>query len=324
MTVAKIALGRRLFFDPILSDDGELSCVGCHDPELAFTDGKRVAEGVYGRRGQRNAPTLVNRGYGKSFFLDGRAATLEEQVLVPIEGEDELATRVDDAVERLRAERGYVGEFRSAFGTGPDRESLAAALASYVRTIVSGNAPIDRFRFGEADALTGSQQEGMRVFRGKGNCTACHVGPSFTDEDFHNTGVAWRPAGGKARMDRPADGGRGTAGVLPSPARAAGGEIVAVQPEGPLDPGRYAVTGAEADLGAFKTPTLREVARTAPYMHDGSLATLADVVDFYDDGGHPNPHLDRRIRPLRLTSREKAALLAFLQAFSGEISEDVR
>ena len=287
MTAAKVSLGRRLFLDPILSDDGELSCSGCHDPEMAFTDGKVVAEGVYGRRGQRNAPTLVNRGYGSSFFFDGRAATLEEQVLIPIEGEEELATRVDDAVERLRRDDGYVDEFRTVFGTPPDRESLAAALATYVRSIVSGNAPADRFRFGETGALSELQQEGMRVFRGKANCTACHVGPSFTDEDFHNTGVAWRPEGAEA----------------------------------PLDPGRYAVTGAENSLGAFKTPTLREIVRTAPYMHDGSLLTLEEVIDFYDGGGHTNPHLDSQIRPLRLSEQEKAALVAFLGALSGEITE---
>jgi len=291
VTPAKVSLGRRLFFDPILSDDGELSCAACHDPELAFTDGKTVAEGVYGRRGQRNAPTLVNRGYGASFFFDGRAATLEEQVLVPIEGEDELATRVADAVERLRTEQGYAREFRGAFGSEPDRESLAAVLASYVRSIVSGNAPVDRFRFGEADALSELQQEGMRIFRGKGNCTACHVGPSITDEDFHNTGVAWRPDENERAR------------------------------EAPLDPGRFAISGADADLGAFKTPTLREIARTAPYMHDGSLATLEEVIDFYDGGGHANPYLDTQVRPLRLSEREKSALVAFLQALSGEITE---
>jgi len=253
---------------------------------------------VYGRRGQRNAPTLVNRGYGASFFFDGRAATLEEQVLVPIEGEDELATRVDDAVERLRSDQEYVREFRGVFGSGPGRESLAAALASYVRSIVSGNAPVDRFRFGDADALSELQQEGMRIFRRKGNCTACHVGPNFTDEKFHNTGVAWRLE---------TDGDEGSEDAVAPPRRT------------PLDPGRYVVTDVEADLGAFKTPTLREVARTAPYMHDGSLSTLEEVVDFYDTGGNDNPLLDRQIRPLRLSEQEKAALVAFLRALSGEI-----
>jgi cytochrome c peroxidase len=261
----------------------------------------------------------VNRGYGASFFFDGRAATLEEQVLVPIEGEDELATRVDDAVVRLRADSSYVDEFRAAFGGPPDRDALAAALASYVRSIVSGNAPIDRFRFGETDALTDLQREGMRIFRGKGNCTACHVGPSFTDEDFHNTGVAWRPAAtdGPAGAVVEADGTRAPPDSRPEAERTR-------QREAPLDPGRYAVTDVDADLGAFKTPTLREIGGTAPYMHDGSLATLEEVVDFYDGGGHANPFLDRRIRPLRLSESEKRALVAFLRALSGEIREGRR
>ena len=317
MTAAKVDLGRRLFFDPVLSDDGELSCAGCHDPERAFTDGKRTAEGVYGRRGQRNSPTLLNRGYGTSFFLDGRAATLEEQVLVPIEGEDELATRVDEAVERLRVDRGYVSEFRRGFGSGPDRYTLAAALASYVRSIVSGNAPIDRFRFGgDTDALSALQQEGMRIFRSKGNCTACHVGPNFTDEDFHNTGVAWRPGA----IDDPAGVVLATDGTrAPLDGRPDG--AITRQREAPLDPGRYAVTNVDTDLGAFKTPTLREIARTAPYMHDGSLATLEEVVDFYDGGGHPNPFLDRQVQPLRLSESEKEALVAFLRSLSGEVRE---
>jgi len=294
LTTAKATLGRRLFFDTILSNDGTLSCAGCHDPERAFTDGKAVAEGAGGRRGTRNAPTLVNRGYGASFFLDGRAASLEAQVLQPLEGTNELATRVDTAVERLRTDRDYRREFQRVFGRAPDRDTLAEALASYVRTIVSGNAPVDRFSFGELNALNALEREGQRVFHGRGGCSACHGGPTFSDEDFHNTGVAWRPAG-QAAASAPLDE--------------------------PRDPGRFAVTGEPADLGAFKTPTLREVARTAPYMHDGSLATLEEVVDFYSGGGQPNPHLDRRIRPLDLTGREKAALVAFLRALSGEVAE---
>ena len=148
---------------------------------------------------------------------------------------------------------------------------------------MGGDAPVDRFRFGDTSALSELEREGSRIFRGSANCTACHVGPNLTDEEFHNTGVAWRTE--------------------------------------PLDPGRHDVTGKKEDLGAFKTPTLREVARTAPYMHDGSLATLEAVVEFYDGGGEANPHLDRRIRPLNLTEEEKSALVAFLKALSGEVRE---
>jgi len=294
LTADKAALGRRLFFDPILSDDGELSCAGCHDPEQAFTDGKAVAEGVGGRRGTRNAPTLVNRGYGEAFFLDGRAASLDEQVLQPLQGTNELGTRVDTAVERLREDDDYRGAFGSAFGRAPDAAALAAALASYIRTIVSGDARVDRYGFGDLEALSALEREGQRIFHDRAVCSACHGGPNFSDEQFHNTGVAWRPAGGSADSDPLAE---------------------------PRDPGRFAVTGEPADLGAFKTPTLREIARTAPYMHDGSLATLEDVVDFYSDGAQPNPHLDRRIQRLDLTADEKAALVAFLRALSGTVSE---
>jgi len=297
LTADKAALGRRLFFDPILSSDGTLACAGCHVPGLAFTDGKPVAEGVGGRRGTRNAPTLVNRGYGEAFFLDGRAASLEEQVLQPLQGANELATRVDTAVERLREDDGYRRAFARAFGRAPDAEALAAALASYVRTIVSGTAPVDRYGFGELDALSALEREGQRIFHERGQCSACHGGPNFSDEQFHNTGVAWRQAGATDSSAPLAE---------------------------PRDPGRFAITSTPADLGAFKTPTLREIARTAPYMHDGSLATLEDVVEFYSGGGQPNPHLDRLIQPRDLTDREKAALLAYLRALSGQITEGAR
>jgi cytochrome c peroxidase len=173
-----------------------------------------------------------------------------------------------------------VSEAARRVGVAPD--DLSRALASYVRSILSGNAPFDRFVSGERDALSVEQQTGLQVFRGKGNCTACHVGPNFSDETFHNTGVAWRD-----------------------------GEL--------HDDGRFAVSGKDADRGAFKTPTLREAARTAPYMHDGSLATLDAVVDFYSDGGRSNPTLDPEIHPVHLTSAEKQALIAFLKSLSGAV-----
>ena len=163
---------------------------------------------------------------------------------------------------------------------------MAKALASYVRSILSGDAPVDRYMNGERDALSKQAREGLRIFRGKGNCTACHLGPTFTDEQFHNTGVAWRD-----------------------------GEL--------LDLGRYAVTGQQEDRGKFKTPTLREVARTAPYMHDGSLASLIDVIDYYDRGGNANPDLDPELQRLNLTVEEKQALVAFLGTLSGVIREGI-
>lgn len=282
LTPSTVALGRRLFFDTRLSADGTLSCAGCHDPAKAFTDGRRVSIGVGGRPGARNSPALLNRGYGTAFFWDGRAATLEEQVLGPIEHPSELGSTVDGVLARLRHDASYVAAFRSLFDRTITRNGLARALAAYVRSILAGDSPVDRFLAGDREALSREAQEGLRVFRGKGNCSACHRGPTFTDEAFHNTGVAW------------------ASGVL-------------------TDAGRAAVTGTLQDRGAFKTPTLRHVADTAPYMHDGSLPRLADVVEFYDRGGHPNPHLDSEIRPLHLTSGDKTSLAHFLRALSGRV-----
>ena len=284
LTREKVALGRQLFSDPMLSRDKSLACADCHEPERAFTDGRTVSRGVFGREGTRHVPTLINRGYGRAFFWDGRISSLEEQVLQPIQDPKEMDMTLKDVVERLRRDRKYSELFQAVFGRIPTHVELANALASYVRTILSGDAPIDRYLSGEREALSQQERQGLGIFRGKGNCTVCHVGPTFTDEHFHNTGVAWQD------------------GAL-------------------LDQGRYMVTGKEEDRGAFKVPTLREVARTAPYMHDGSLATLEDVVDFYSDGGRQNPYLDRELRPLRLTEDEKTAVVAFLRSLTGVVSD---
>ena len=267
LTAEKIALGRRLFSDRRLSRDATIACASCHDPNRAFSDGRQVAVGVSGRAGRRNAPALLNRGYGRAFFWDGRVPTLEEQVLRPIEDPTEMDLTVVDAARRVHL----------------TPEALSQALASYVRSILSGNSPTDRFVNGDRDALSSVQQEGLRIFRGKANCTACHIGPNFTDEQFHNTGVAWRNR-----------------------------QLV--------DEGRFAVSGNLHDHGAFKTPTLREIARTAPYMHDGTVATLNDVVGFYDRGGNENPFLDPELRPLRLTEPEKQALGTFLESLLGTVT----
>ena len=260
ITAEKVKLGRRLFHDRRLSRDQSLACASCHDPERAFSDARPVAVGVFGRKGRRNAPALINRGYGRSFFWDAHVPTLEEQVLKPIQDPNEMDLTLEEASSRV----------------GLTAEEISRALASYVRSILSGESPFDRFVNGDRDALTAEQQLGLQVFRGKGNCTACHVGPNFTDEKLHNTGVAWRD-------------------------------------------GRLADTGG--GRGDFKTPTLREVARTGPYMHDGSLQTLEDVVDFYSDGGRKNPYLDPELRLLKLTDDEKTALAAFLQSLTGKVSD---
>ena len=287
LTWQKVVLGRRLFFDPILSRDRTLSCASCHDPRRAFSDGLAIAIGIAGRQGTRNAPSLINRGYGSVHFWDGRAASIEEQVLQPIENQEELDMTVEEVVARLKREKDYRELFQTALGSAEGRinaDNMAKALASYVRTILSGDAPVDRYMNGERDALSKRAREGLRIFRGKGNCTACHLGPNFTDEHFHNTGVAWRD-----------------------------GKL--------LDSGRFEVTSKQQDRGKFKTPTLREIDRTAPYMHDGSIATIEEVIEYYDRGGNPNPYLDVELRVLRLTAEEKEALLQFLRALSGNIRE---
>jgi cytochrome c peroxidase len=292
LTEARVRLGRGLFFERRLSRDGSVSCASCHDPARAFSDGRRVSRGVYGRVGRRNVPALLNRGYGSAFFWDGRAASLEQQVLGPIENAAELGSSINDVVARLARDRRYAARFREAFGRGVSGGDVARALASYVRSILAGDSPVDRYLAGDRTALSPTAAEGLRLFRGKANCTACHLGPTFSDERVHNTGVAWRSTSA------------GAAGRF-------------------ADLGRAAISGRPEDEGAFKTPTLREVARTAPYMHDGSLARLEDVIDFYDGGGRANPRLDEEIRPLRLAAHEKSALVAFLRSLEGALIEGV-
>ena len=260
LTPAKAALGRRLFFDKRLSLDGTVACASCHNPKLAFSDGRTVARGIHGAEGARNSPAIVNRGYGRAFFWDGRAPSLERQVLEPILNPKELGLSVAELERRTRL---TVAE-------------VTAALASYVRTIRSGDSRYDRYAAGDTRALSDLEKAGLAVFRGRAACYTCHLGPNFTDERVHNTGVSWR--GGKL-----ADIGAGR--------------------------------------GDFKTPTLRDVALTAPYMHDGSLNTLEEVVDFYSEGGRPNPNLDPQIQPWRFSPEEKRALVAFLRSLTGKIRE---
>jgi len=251
----KIELGRQLFYDRRLSRDQSVACASCHDPERAYSDGRAVAVGVFGRGGRRNAPALLNRGYGRLFFWDGRTASLEEQVLLPIQDSNEMDLPITEASARVNL--------------AP--EEISRALASFVRSILSGNSRFDRFIDGDRSALSADEQAGLQLFRGKGDCIACHVGPNFTDERLHNTGIAWRD-------------------------------------------GKFADSGA--GHGDFKTPTLREVARTGPYMHDGSLTGLDEVVDYYNRGGNANPQLDPELHPLHLSVDEKRRLVQFLRSLS--------
>ena len=287
LTREKVELGRRLFNEKQLSRDGTVACSTCHDPKRNFTDDKPLAEGVFGRIGARRVPAILNRAYGTAFFWDGRIPTLEEQVLQPIINDKEMDMTLEEAVARLREDEEYAEEFDSVFGHAITEQDISHALASYVRTILAGNSRYDRYLNGEGDALTELERRGLEIFRGKGNCTDCHLGPNLTDEKFRNTGIAWKD-----------------------------GELA--------DLGRFRFTKRENDRGSFKTPTLRNAAGRAPYMHDGSLATLSDVADYYDRGGNRNPWLDRELLPLRLTDAEKEALVAFLQTLTGPVREGLK
>jgi cytochrome c peroxidase len=277
LTPAKVRLGRQLFFDPILSADNTVACASCHQPEHGFSSGEARPRGIHGRKATRRAPTLFNRAYGAAFFWDGREATLEAQALRPIVDPDEMGSRLEDVVGRLRADKGYQARFQAAFTDGVTTANLGKALASFERVLLRGDSRVDRFRrSGEVAALTPPQRHGLWLYESKAGCWRCHAGSNFTDERFHNTGVSW----GKE----------------------------------PADLGRHRITGRDEDRGKFKTPTLRGVALTAPYMHDGSLATLEDVVEFYNRGGGPNPHRDTLLAPLGMTPEEVQALVAFLKA----------
>jgi cytochrome c peroxidase len=277
LTEARVRLGRRLFFDPILSADGSVSCAACHRPDRGFSGGAARAAGIRGRRTRRRAPTLFNRAFGSAFFWDGRAMTLEAQALRPIEDPDEMGSKLADVLKRLRADKEYSTHFAAAFPDGVTADNLGKALAGFERVLLRGGSRVDRFRRqGDTAALTAREQHGLWLYESKGGCWRCHAGQNFTDEQYHNTGVNW----GKE----------------------------------PLDLGRYGVTRREGDRGKFKTPTLRGVALTAPYMHDGSLATLEGVVEFYNRGGGANPHRDEALRPLGLSQEEVRALVAFLKA----------
>lgn len=278
LTEQAILLGQTLFFDPILSADRKISCASCHQPEHGFASPEARPLGVYGRRALRHAPTLYNRGYGDRQRWDGLAGSLEEQVLLPIEDPNEMDLKLADAVQRIDDIPEYQAAFQANYSEGVSEVSLAKALASYVRSLTYGDSPPDRFIYGERTAMSKAELAGMWIYESKGRCWQCHSRPNFSDEKFHNTGV----------------------GVI----------------DGKPEPGRQAVTGQDADWGAFKVPTLRGLTETAPYMHDGSIETLAEVIEFYRRGGNANSHLDPIMQALELSDAEANNLLAFLRSLS--------
>jgi cytochrome c peroxidase len=291
-----IFLGQQLFFDARLSGTGKTACASCHDPSYAFADARRVSISDSGRRGRRNAPSLLDVGFLPRLMWDGRFHTLEEQALSPFQ-RGEMGIGVDEALRRVSSDREYVRLFRAVLGRRPTADGMARALAAFQRTLVSGASRIDRFLVSNDQILTPLEHDGFHIFNGRAGCSTCHQlfplapdggaysRPLFTDFRFHNLGVGYR-SGGFA------------------------------------DTGRYGHSLIDAEWGAFRTPSLRNVARTPPYMHDGSLATLEDVVEFYSAGGRPNPNLSPLIGPLVLDEYEKAALVAFLRGLTDQDYED--
>jgi cytochrome c peroxidase len=295
-TAETIALGRRLFYDKRLSKDNTLACASCHEPNAYFTDDRQVSKGVGGQLGVRNAPTLLNVAYQPFQFWDGRALTLEDQAASPMINPVEMNQAHKVSVSKLRRDPVYHSMFRAAFGTEDVTLSrIEKALASFERTLLSGDSAFDRFQYGgQKDALTPQQVRGLAVFinPAKGNCAACHTINAqyalFTDGKFHNLGEGVEEDGVTFK-----------------------------------DLGRYHQTGIETDRGAFKTPTLRNVAKTAPYMHDGSLKTLKEVVDFYAGQGNSNPNLDKEIQSIHLTGQDREDLVAFLNSLTGDMPANV-
>jgi len=294
-TAETIALGRKLFYDPRLSRDNSIACASCHTPQMDFANRVSLSVGVAGKLGERNAPSIENAAYLPLQFWDGRASSLELQAASPIANPVEMDQPHDVSVSKLSQDPSYRGMFQRAFGS-PDItiDRIEKSLASFERTILTGNSAFDRYQFaGDKSALNAAQIRGLEVFKDphRGNCAACHSidthSALFTDGKFHNTGEGVNPDG-----------------------------II-------IDVGRYHETKVETDTGAFMTPTLRNVANTAPYMHDGRLKTLQDVVDFYAGEGNSNPYLDKEMRTIALTGQDRRDLVEFMQSLTGTLPPNV-
>lgn len=288
----KSELGKTLFFDPRLSKSGQISCSNCHEPQLAWGDGKRISHGDFKKEGSRNSPTIINIGQAKSMFWDGRANSLEEQAHAPIESDIEMNTKFHIAVENIKQIKGYDSLFVAAFGDkNATEDRIKKALATYQRTIKSTNTLFDEFIRGNAEILEDIEVEGLHLFRTKARCVNCHYGPYFSDQKFHNVGLTYY---GRYYEDL----------------------------------GRYNETGKKEDVGRFKTPTLREVAKTGPYMHNGLFPDLSGIMNMYNVGmPHPRrkahqekdtlfPETSKLLKPLEMTEREKLALVAFLKTLT--------
>jgi cytochrome c peroxidase len=285
-----VALGQKLFFDARLSGTGTTACASCHNPGYGFAEPRRVSKSDNGQLGRRNAPALLDVGFFAPLMWDGRFGSLEQQAFGPFES-GEMGIGVGQAAQRVNSDPQYVQLFQAALGGFATPDGMARALAAFQRTLFSRESRVDRFLNREAGALTPQERHGYELFTGRAGCSNCHepfplqVSVSrngravFTDFQFHNIGIGYNSGGAP-------------------------------------DAGRYEQSKNDADWGTYRTPSLRNSARTPPYMHDGSLATLEEVVQFYSAGGRPNPNLSPLIRPLPLDGRDKAALVAFLRAMA--------
>lgn len=281
----KVALGKMLFFDPRLSGNGTMSCGTCHNPALGWSDGLPTGRGHKGKVLERATPTIINVGFNKIFMWDGRAKSLEDQATGPIVNPNEMHNTVENMIKTLKGIPGYVKAFNEAFyGLGINVNRYRTALAQFQRSVVANNSPFDRWIQGDASAMTAQQVRGFELFRnpGKGNCMVCHRPPNFTDNGFHNIGL---PSFGNKNPDL----------------------------------GRHGQVQVDMTRGAFKTPSLRNIAQTAPYFHDGSAKTLNDVIEHYITGGVVQTNLSPNMIKPNLTKQDKKDLIAFLEALTGEI-----
>ncbi len=290
-TPERVRLGRWLFYDKRLSSDGTISCASCHRPENAFSEPTPHSTGVRGQQGGRKAPSVINQAWTilPVFFWDGRADSLEAQALGPVANPIEMGNTHEGMIQNLQKTKSYRTYFKEAFGSEEiGKERIAKAIADYERTRMSGNSPWDRWKNGDEKAVSEEVKKGDALFFfGKASCNQCHLGPNFADSQFHNLGIGWDP-----------------------------------KKKAFADEGRSKISKDPKDLGAFKTPTLRDISKHAPFMHDGSMKTLEEVVQHYNKGGNLNPSLSPKIHPLRLTKLDVKYLVKFMEALQGEGYQD--
>lgn len=273
----RVLLGKTLFFDPRLSGSNWISCGTCHNPAMGWTDGLKTAIGEGQKRLKRATPTILNTAYNGLQMWDGRFRSLEQQALGPIEAKDEMNQDLDELIVELDGIPGYVELFADAYpGRGINRKTIAMAIAAFERSVVTNEAPFDKWVAGDAQAISKAAKRGFKIFEGKGRCSTCHEGYKFSDDGFHNIGLKSK------------------------------------------DPGRFAIKPLEIARGAFKTPTLRDIVKTAPYMHDGAYNTLEEVIDHYSRGGDDKSNLSPNMKAIKLTDIETQDLVEFLKTLTGD------